>query len=145
VLPRSHGQGRRFLCLALVVILTVGVLAPYLRLHSDKHTGARPVAVQPTAMAASIAAGAAGEAFGNLRGPAGPFRPGGPRPIMAHDETVLSPSDTSPRTSLPAAFTNVVPTAGLMLAVGFCVGTLLAFAQPFMSAASRTRGQPAMA
>ncbi len=71
---------------------------------------------------------------------------GGHRPVIAHDESAVTASDDgSHLSSLGAALSGSLPTAGVMLAIGFVVGTLLAFIQPFMSRASRTRGQPVVA
>ena len=140
---RSRRQrGRRFLGLALALILVLGILAPYLHPHPGNPPGPRPA----TAMAADRTSTRAVESVSNPRGPVGPFGPHGPRPTLGHEEPVLSQTDdTSARTPFLVSFTDALPTAGVMLAVGFVVGSLIAFAQPFMSRASRTRGQPSMA
>ena len=137
-------RGRRVLGLALALILAVGLIAPYFHLHAGGPHPERSAA-QRAVVATVSSTAPIGEFFSGAHGPGGPFGPRGSHPVIAHDEPVLAQSDdTSVLKSFAASVGGVLPTAGVMLAVGF-VGSLIAFAQPFMSRASRTRGQPSMA
>ncbi len=135
-------RGRRVLGLALVLLLAFGLIAPYLRVHSARED----VAPRAPIAAASHAVSSVAQSVRGGHGLGVPPGPGGPHQALGHNELVLvQTDDTPPLGSLAAALTDALPTAGVMLALGFVVGTLIAFVQPFMSRASRTRGQPSMA
>lgn len=141
-------QSRRVLAIALVLLLAVAVLAPNLHLRP----GHRPAASPSRSSSARGSSASAASAESTTRAAHGAHvprptpGPGVPHSVAAHAEPLLAQiDDSSALRSFASTFVDAAPTATTMLAVGVVIGSLVAFAQSFMSRASRTRGQPATA